>query len=186
MESWAQQNEDNISNKLIQRHPHVFGGEKVKDIAEIELNWEILKRGERQVDESLLSSVPEHMPALVYSQSIQRRVASVGFDWEKTEDILDKLVEEVDELVKSPDQDQKAKEFGDLIFTLVNIGRRMDIDLEICEKYPDIHRLLLDGANLAHEGQFWMEKGHKKRADSCFYQAGEKIKRWQLLRKLIS
>jgi len=119
-----------ISNKLIHRHPHVFGELRVKDAAEVELKWEALKQDERRQGESLLSSVPKQMPALAYSQSIQRRVASVGFDWEKTEDIIDKLVEEVDELRRAPSQDEKGKEFGDLLFTLANIARRLDIDLE--------------------------------------------------------
>ena len=120
-----------ISNKLIHRHPHVFGSHKVRDAAEVELNWEALKQEERHEDESLLSGVPDQMPALAYSQSIQRRVAGVGFDWEKVEDIIDKLAEEVAELKQAPDQQERAKEFGDLLFTLVNIARRLNIDSEM-------------------------------------------------------
>lgn len=119
-----------ISNKLIHRHPHVFGDIEVKDAAEVRQNWEALKSAERDEDESLLSSVPKSMPALSYSQSIQRRVASVGFDWEKTEDILEKLSEEVREIINSKDKEEKAREFGDLLFVLVNIARRLDIDME--------------------------------------------------------
>ncbi len=85
-----------ISNKLIHRHPHVFGGRKVKDVVEVEQNWEALKQEEREEGESLLAGIPEQMPALAYSQSMQRRVAGVGFDWEKVEEIIDKLAEEVD------------------------------------------------------------------------------------------
>ena len=120
-----------ISSKLIHRHPHVFGGRKVQDAGEVELNWEALKQEERQEGESLLSGVPEQMPALAYSQSIQRRVAGVGFDWEKVEEIIDKLAEEVAEIKQAPNQQEKAKEFGDLLFTLANIARRLDIDLEM-------------------------------------------------------
>jgi len=119
-----------ISNKLIHRHPHVFGGDKVKDAAEVELSWEALKQEERQGGESLLSGVPKEMPALAYSQSIQRRVAGVGFDWEKVEHIIDKLAEEVAEISQAPDREEMAKEFGDLLFTLANVARRLDIDLE--------------------------------------------------------
>jgi tetrapyrrole methylase family protein/MazG family protein len=119
-----------ISNKIIHRHPHVFSEVEVKDVGEVRQNWEALKSAERQDDESLLSSVPRNMPALSYSQLIQRRVASVGFDWEKTEDILEKLTEEVEEIIEAPDKGEKAREFGDLIFVLVNIARRQDIDLE--------------------------------------------------------
>lgn len=119
-----------ISSKLIHRHPHVFGDLKVKDASEVKLNWEALKQEGRQEGESLLSSVPKQMPALAYSQSVQRRVAAVGFDWEKVEEIVDKLAEEVDELRQAQSQDEKTKEFGDLLFTLANIARRLDIDLE--------------------------------------------------------
>ena len=120
-----------ISSKLIHRHPHVFGGQKVQDAGEVELNWEALKREEREEGESLLAGVPEQMPALAYSQSIQRRVAGVGFDWEKVEEIIDKLAEEVAEIKQAPDQQERAKEFGDLLFTLANVARRLDIDLEM-------------------------------------------------------
>lgn len=113
-----------INDKLIHRHPHVFSDVEVKDAAEVRHNWEALKNSERQDNGSLLDSVPRTMPALSYSQSVQRRVASVGFDWEKTEDILDKLAEEVAEIIKAPDKEEKAREFGDLLFVLVNIARR--------------------------------------------------------------
>ena len=120
-----------ISSKLIHRHPHVFGGRKVKDAEEVKLNWEALKQEEREEGESLLAGIPQQMPALAYSQSIQRRVAGVGFDWQKAEEIIDKLAEEVTEIKQAPDQKEKAKEFGDLLFTLANIARRLDIDLEM-------------------------------------------------------
>lgn len=119
-----------ISNKIIHRHPHVFSDVEVKDAGEVRHNWEALKRAERQENESLLSSVPRSMPALSYSQLIQRRVASVGFDWQKTEDILEKLTEEVGEIITASDKEERAREFGDLLFVLVNIARRQDIDLE--------------------------------------------------------
>jgi tetrapyrrole methylase family protein/MazG family protein len=120
-----------ISGKLVHRHPHVFGGRKVQDAGEVELNWQALKQEEREEGESLLSGVPEQMPALAYSQSIQRRVAGVGFDWEEVDEIIDKLAEEVAEIKQAPNQQEKAQEFGDLLFTLANIARRLDIDLEM-------------------------------------------------------
>ncbi|MBM4446394.1 MAG: nucleoside triphosphate pyrophosphohydrolase [Chloroflexi bacterium] len=128
-----------ISNKLIHRHPHVFGGQKVRDAGEVEVNWEALKQEEREEGESLLAGVPEQMPALAYSQSIQRRVARVGFDWEKVEEIIDKLAEEVAEIKQAPDQQEKVKEFGDLLFTLVNVARRLDIDLEMALRSANQH-----------------------------------------------
>jgi tetrapyrrole methylase family protein/MazG family protein len=70
------------------------------------------------------------MPALAYSQSVQRRVARVGFDWEDVEGVIEKLAEEVTELRKATEHQQRVREFGDLLFTLANIARRLDIDLE--------------------------------------------------------
>ena len=120
-----------ISQKLIHRHPHVFGGQKVKNVVEVEQNWETLKQEERVEGESILAGMPEQMPALAYSQSMQRRVAGVGFDWEKVEDIIDKLAEEVAEIKQATNHQERANEFGDLLFTLANIARRLDIDLEM-------------------------------------------------------
>ncbi len=119
-----------INKKLIRRHPHVFGSKKVKDADEVVHNWEALKQDEKGGDTSLLSSVPEQMPALGYSQEVQHRVAQVGFDWEDDEGVIDKLAEEVSEFKQAESQQQKAEEFGDLLFTLANIARRQDIDLE--------------------------------------------------------
>lgn len=119
-----------ISEKMIYRHPHVFGSEEVASAEEVAHNWEALKREERGDDTSLLDSVPRQMPALSYSYEIQRRVAQVGFDWEDISGVIDKLAEEVGEFQQA-DGEKKADEFGDLLFTLVNIARRMGIDSEI-------------------------------------------------------
>jgi tetrapyrrole methylase family protein/MazG family protein len=118
-----------INTKLIHRHPHIFGSVKVKNAEEVAHNWEALKQEERGADVSLLSSVPKQMPALSYSQAIQRRVAEVGFDWKDINGVIDKLVEEVGEF-KQSNEEKRAVEFGDLLFTLVNIARRMGIDSE--------------------------------------------------------
>jgi len=119
-----------INTKLIHRHPHIFGSQKVKDADEVALNWEVLKREEREPDTSILESVPKQMPALGYSQAIQRRVAKVGFDWEDVDGVIDKLAEEVGEFKRAETKEQKAGEFGDLLFTLANIARRLGVDLE--------------------------------------------------------
>jgi len=96
----------------------------------VALNWEELKQEERGAT-SILASAPKQMPALGYSQEIQRRVAQVGFDWEDIDGVIDKLTEEVGELKQADSQERKAQEFGDLLFTLANIARRMGIDLEV-------------------------------------------------------
>ena len=120
---------NSITTKLIHRHPHVFGSKKVKDAEEVVLNWEVLKQEERG-GTSILASAPKQMPALGYSQEIQRRVAQVGFDWENIDSVIEKLTEEISELKRAKSQERKAQEFGDLLFTLANIARRLGIDLE--------------------------------------------------------
>jgi len=119
-----------INTKLIHRHPHIFGSLKVKDAEEVLVKWEALKKEERGTDISMLADVPKHMPALGYSQEIQRRVAQVGFDWEDIDGVIDKLAEEVSEFKKAVSQQQREQEFGDLLFTLANITRRLGVDLE--------------------------------------------------------
>ena len=119
-----------INAKLVHRHPHIFGLKKVKDADEVAHNWELLKGEERGADTSILESVPRQMPALGYSQEVQRRVAQLGFDWEDVDGVIDKLVEEVRELKQADSDEQKAAEFGDLLFTLVNVARRQGVDTE--------------------------------------------------------
>ncbi|MFC1892914.1 nucleoside triphosphate pyrophosphohydrolase [Chloroflexota bacterium] len=119
-----------INTKLIHRHPHIFGSQKVRDAEEVALNWEVLKQEEREANTSALDSVPKQMPALGYSQEVQRRVAQVGFDWEDVDGVIDKLAEEVAEFKQAGTQEERSREFGDLLFTLANIARRMGIDSE--------------------------------------------------------
>jgi tetrapyrrole methylase family protein/MazG family protein len=119
-----------INTKLVQRHPHVFGSLKVKDADEVLANWDELKKKEKGGDSSILDNVPKQLPALSYSQEIQSRAARAGFDWENIEGIIDKLVEEVREFKQTDSQEQRALEFGDLLFTLVNLARRLGIDSE--------------------------------------------------------
>jgi tetrapyrrole methylase family protein/MazG family protein len=121
---------DGINSKLIRRHPHVFGDAQAMTADEVLTKWNAIKREEGKADESILSGIPKEMPALAYSQAVQRRASHVGFDWEDAEEIIDKLAEEVAEIKKAKDHQQMVREFGDLLFTLVNIARRLDIDLE--------------------------------------------------------
>jgi len=119
-----------IATKIVRRHPHIFGSTKVKDAEEVMHNWEELKREERQEGASMLEGVPKSMPSLGYAYEIQRRVARVGFDWEDTEGVIDKLVEEVRELREAGSPEERAQEYGDLFFTLANIARREGVDPE--------------------------------------------------------
>jgi tetrapyrrole methylase family protein/MazG family protein len=117
-----------ISTKLIRRHPHVFADAEAKDAQQVIANWEVLKREEGKG--SLLSGLPKEMPALAYSQAMGRRVARVGFDWEDLTGIVEKLAEEVAEFSEAIEHQERVREFGDLLFTLANIARHIDIDLE--------------------------------------------------------
>ncbi|MDD5311727.1 MAG: nucleoside triphosphate pyrophosphohydrolase [Dehalococcoidia bacterium] len=119
-----------INSKLIHRHPHVFGDSRAIDACEASLNWQELKGQEKPESQSILSGVPKNLPALAFSQSIQRRAAAVGFDWKELDDVIGKLTEEIEELRQAESQEQRVEEFGDILFTLSNIARHMDIELE--------------------------------------------------------
>lgn len=119
-----------INEKLIRRHPHVFGQMKVADENEVSHNWEEIKRGEDKAKKSLLDGIPESIPALAFSQIIQQRASRIGFDWDDIKGVLDKVSEELEEIRQARTHQHKVQEFGDLIFALANAARWMDIDLE--------------------------------------------------------
>ena len=122
-----------INEKLIHRHPHVFGDVKVTDHREVEENWEEIKMKEKDRDNSVLSGVPESLPALVKANRIQQKVRGVGFDWDERNQIWDKVKEELNELqheVETEDPEKTEAEFGDLLFSLINAARLYDIDPE--------------------------------------------------------
>ena len=121
---------EGIVTKLIRRHPHVFGDKEAKNADEVLRRWEDIKQTERPAKTSMLDGVPIAMPSLAYSEEIQGRVARVGFDWKDDQGVLDKLDEEVAELKSASTPAQKEDEFGDILFTLVNYGRRQGIDAE--------------------------------------------------------
>ncbi|MFO8010689.1 MAG: nucleoside triphosphate pyrophosphohydrolase [Dehalococcoidia bacterium] len=119
-----------INEKLIRRHPHVFGDTEVTGESEVMANWEEIKRAEGKSGKSLLEGVPETIPALAYSQIIQQRAARVGFDWNEIDGVLEKVGEELGELKEAQSHQEKVHEFGDLLLALCNAARWMDIDLE--------------------------------------------------------
>ncbi len=119
-----------ISEKLVRRHPHVFGDAEVESVEEVVTNWEIIKRQERAEGSPLLDSVPQAMPSLAHTQALLDRAAAVGFDWPHVEGALDKLVEELSELSKAEDAKQRRDEFGDVLFVLVAVARHLGVDAE--------------------------------------------------------
>lgn len=122
-----------ISDKMLARHPHVFGDEsREKSAAQQTLDWEEAKAKER-AGKGALEDVALGLPALLRALKLQKRAARVGFDWESSADVLNKLQEEVAELLEaqqSRDRDQVEDEFGDLLFVMVNLARHMEIDPE--------------------------------------------------------
>ena len=120
---------DSLIKKLVFRHPHVFGNDDVETPSDAEEKWESIKSKERQ-GASIMEGLPRELPALLYAQRMQNRASNVGFDWETVTGVLDKLVEEVEEYRQATSDVDKTKEFGDIIFTLVNLGRHLKIDVE--------------------------------------------------------
>ncbi len=119
-----------INEKLIRRHPHVFGDLKVSGVNEVINNWEEIKRSEGKSEKSLLDGIPRGIPALAYSQIVQQRAARVGFDWKEVDGVLEKVGEELEEIRKARTHEEKVHEFGDLLFALANVARWMGIDSE--------------------------------------------------------
>lgn len=124
---------DSLCEKLIFRHPHVFGNTTVTDANNVLENWEALKLKEKDRKKRVLEGVPQSLPSMVKAHRIQDKVRGVGFDWEEREQVWDKVREEFSELeveMKSGNQKNMEKEFGDLFFSMVNAARLYNIDPE--------------------------------------------------------
>ncbi len=122
---------DSINEKLVHRHPHVFGDLKVDTEEEVAKNWEKLKLKEGR--KSILEGVPRSLPAMVKASRIQDKAASAGFDWDNSEQVFEKVQEEIFELyheVKENNQSKTEAEFGDVLFSLINYARFIKVDPE--------------------------------------------------------
>ena len=122
---------ENIKEKLIKRHPHVFGDLKVKDSAEVLKNWEKLKKIEKNNRKSILDSIPNSLPSIEKALKLQKRTKAVGFDFANIDDALDKVEEEIKELkfsIKCEDKELIGEELGDLLFSIINIARLLNIN----------------------------------------------------------
>jgi XTP/dITP diphosphohydrolase len=124
---------DSLCEKLIFRHPHIYG-EVIADTAEqVSQNWEQIKQKEKGGNKTVLSGVPNSMPALLKAYRIQEKARAVGFDWEKPEQVFEKVKEELAEFeveVKQHNQEKAEKEFGDILFSLINYARFLSINPE--------------------------------------------------------
>jgi tetrapyrrole methylase family protein / MazG family protein len=125
-----------IKKKMIRRHPHVFSNVKVNSVQDVKDNWQEIKkqeRGEKASEKNLFGNIPRSLPALKRAQKITTVAASYGFDWPETDDVLNKLQEELDELSDARKKDDAGKikeEMGDIFFTLVNLSRFLSVDAE--------------------------------------------------------
>jgi len=122
---------DGISEKLIRRHPHVFGDTKVNGSKDITKNWETIKLSEGR--ESVLEGVPKQLPGLQRAHRLQEKASKIGFDWENKDDVWSKVSEELDEFKhaeKETDFNKMEEEFGDIIFSLINYARFLNINPE--------------------------------------------------------
>jgi nucleoside triphosphate diphosphatase len=124
-----------LSDKMIRRHPHVFGDASISTTQEQMKSWELLKTQEAAIKhrESLLDGIPKSVPSLLGAQRLQEKAATVGFDWPQTEGVVEKIDEEVRELktaVSSGERDHIREELGDVLFTMVNLARRLGVDAE--------------------------------------------------------
>lgn len=133
-----------VNNKIVRRHPHVFGDQQAADAQEVLLNWERLKAQERSADgraeASLLDGIPLALPALVRAQQYMGRAARVGFEWPDIQAVVAKLEEEMKEAVAAESEQARVEEIGDLLFTAVNLSRWYEVDAEsalrsACERF---------------------------------------------------
>ncbi len=124
---------NSLCDKLIYRHPHIYGNAKAETEEQVKQNWEQLKQKEKGGNSSVLSGVPNSMPALLKAYRIQEKARAVGFDWEKPEQVFEKVKEELTEFeveVKNKNQQAAEKEFGDVLFSLINYARFLNINPE--------------------------------------------------------
>ena len=122
---------NSVCDKLIHRHPHIYGDVDVKDEVEVKRNWEKLKLKEGK--KSVLEGVPKSLPAIIKSFRIQEKVRGIGFDWDNKNQVWEKVVEEIEELkteIKNGNQDRIESEFGDVLFALTNYARFVNVNPE--------------------------------------------------------
>ncbi|MFT5846594.1 MAG: XTP/dITP diphosphohydrolase [Psychroserpens sp.] len=124
---------NSICDKLIRRHPHIYGNVTVENEADVKRNWEQIKLKEGKGKTSVLEGVPKSLPAMVKANRIQDKVAGVGFDWEEPHQVFEKVQEELGELqeeVNQNNQDKIESEFGDVLFSMINYARFLNVDPE--------------------------------------------------------
>ncbi len=150
------------TDKLIRRHPHVFGATEVRDAAEVLANWDAIKRTEPGREPGVFGEVPENLPAPLYARKVQRRAASTGFDFAGIEQPLQSVADELDELREAQTPDERFHELGDLLFAAVNVARKLHVDPELAlraasDRFRDRVQAGVDLA--ASQGRNWNDLG---------------------------
>jgi MazG family protein len=166
---------EGIAKKLIHRHPHIYGDVKVENEDDVKRNWEQLKLKEGQGKKTILSGVPNSLPAIVKALRIQEKVKHVGFEWENKEQVWEKVEEEIGELKAEIEANHQAKmeqEFGDVLFSMINYARFLNIDPETAlektnkkfkhrfermEQYANAHGLDLASMSLQEKEALWQQ-----------------------------
>jgi XTP/dITP diphosphohydrolase len=166
---------DGIAKKLIHRHPHIYGDVKVENDDDVKKNWEQLKLQEGKGNKTILSGVPNSLPSMVKALRIQEKVKHVGFEWENKEQVWDKVEEEIGELkieIDANNQEKMEQEFGDVLFSMINYARFLNIDpetalektnkkfkhrFELMESYAKEHGLDLAQMSLIEKEALWQQ-----------------------------
>jgi MazG family protein len=124
-----------INEKLIRRHPHIFGGAEARTAGDVKARWDQIKAEENlergRQEQAMLDAVPRALPALAEAQQISAKVAKQGFDWPTVDEVLGKLREELDELAAATAHRHREEELGDILFVIVNLARKLDVDAEL-------------------------------------------------------
>ena len=148
-----------INEKMIRRHPHVFGDDDAQNSKEVLAKWELIKQKEGKKKKKIME-INQNLPALLLAQKAQEKAARVGFDWPDIQGAYDKLAEELQEFKEAQNEEEKAEELGDVLFSLVNIARMLDMDSEnimrkatnkFIRRFNDMEQVL------EQNGQEWQE-----------------------------
>jgi MazG family protein len=151
-----------VTAKLIRRHPHVFGDVDASTAPEVLRNWDRIKQGELGREPGIFGEVPENLPSPLYARKVQRRAASTGFDFPGIEGPLQAVREEVAELERADTSEQRFQELGDLLFSVINVARKLHVDPELAlRSSADRFRARVSAASdlAASQGRSWNDLG---------------------------
>jgi MazG family protein len=147
-----------VTDKLIRRHPHVFGDVQAETSAEVRRNWDHIKRSEPGRERGVFGEVPENLPGPLYARKVQRRAASSGFDFPGLEGPMQSVRDELDELGSARSREEQFRELGDLLFAVVNVARKLAVDPELALRAAADRfkgRVLAGERLAASEGHSW-------------------------------